>query len=135
VFILIWLLGLSLLWSMVVGYTTTYAISAYHHWCCEFASRSTLCDEVCQWLATGRLHKKWEKFQYFSRSLKPVQPHKVNCRMCNLNLFKSGQTKERPSWSYGSWIYNSLCNRCLSPLTLWVRILFIVRCTWYNIMR
>jgi hypothetical protein len=25
---------------MVVGFTTTYAISAYHHWCCEFQSRS-----------------------------------------------------------------------------------------------
>jgi len=25
-------------------------------------------------------------------------------------------------WSYGSWIYNYLCNQCLSPLTLWVRI-------------
>ena len=25
---------------MVVGFTTTYAISAYHHWCCEFESRS-----------------------------------------------------------------------------------------------
>jgi len=21
---------------MVVGFTTTYAISAYRHWCCEF---------------------------------------------------------------------------------------------------
>jgi hypothetical protein len=46
---------------MVVGFTTTYAISAYHHWCCEFESRSwrglfdkTLCYKVCQWLATGR---------------------------------------------------------------------------------
>jgi hypothetical protein len=29
----------------------------------------------------------------------------------------------RPSWLwwYGSWIYNYLCNQCLSPLTLWVR--------------
>jgi hypothetical protein len=29
-----------------------------------------------------------------------------------------------PSWSwlYGSWIYNYLCNQCLSPLKLWVRI-------------
>jgi hypothetical protein len=26
------------------------------------------------------------------------------------------------SWSYGSWIFNYLCNQCLSPLTLWVRI-------------
>jgi hypothetical protein len=25
---------------MVVGFTTTYATSAYHHWCCEFESRS-----------------------------------------------------------------------------------------------
>ena len=25
-------------------------------------------------------------------------------------------------WSYGSWIFNYLCNRCLSPLKLWVRI-------------
>ena len=25
---------------MVVGFTTTYAISAYHHWCCEFDYRS-----------------------------------------------------------------------------------------------
>ena len=26
-------------------------------------------------------------------------------------------------WSYGSWIYNYLCNPCLSPLTLWGGIL------------
>jgi len=25
---------------MIVGFTTTYAISTYHHWCCEFESRS-----------------------------------------------------------------------------------------------
>jgi hypothetical protein len=25
-------------------------------------------------------------------------------------------------WSYGSWIYNFLCNQCLSPLMLWVWI-------------
>ena len=29
-----------------------------------------------------------------------------------------------PSWSlfYGSWIYNYMCNQCLSPLKLWVQI-------------
>ena len=32
------------------------------------------------------------------------------------------------SWSYGSWIYNYLCNQCLSPLTLCVRIAQ-ARCT------
>ena len=27
-------------YRIVVGFTTTYAISAYHYWCCEFKSRS-----------------------------------------------------------------------------------------------
>jgi hypothetical protein len=46
---------------MLVGFTNTYAFSAYHHYSCEFESRSwrsvfdtTLCDKVCQWLAWGR---------------------------------------------------------------------------------
>ena len=41
--------------DMVVGFTTTYAISAYHHWSCRFEPRSwqgvlntTLYDKVCQ---------------------------------------------------------------------------------------
>jgi len=40
--------------GMVVGFTTTCAISAHHHQRCEFESRSwrdildaTLCDKVC----------------------------------------------------------------------------------------
>ena len=40
---------------MLVGFTNTYAFSAYHHYSCEFESRSwrsvfdtTLCDKVCQ---------------------------------------------------------------------------------------
>ena len=46
---------------------------------------------------------------------------------------------EGPSlmWSCASsyWIYNYLCNQCLSPLTkYWVRILLMVRCTQYNII-
>ena len=45
---------------MVVGFTTTCAISIYHHLSCEFESHSwlcvldtTLCDKVRQWLSTG----------------------------------------------------------------------------------
>jgi hypothetical protein len=45
---------------MVVGFTTICAIRAYHPWICEFLPSSwrcvldtTLCDKVCQWLATG----------------------------------------------------------------------------------
>ena len=32
------------------------------------------------------------------------------------------------AWSYCSWIYNYLCNQCLSPLMLWVRISIRGRC-------
>ena len=47
---------------MVVGFTIACTISAYQHYeSCEFESRSwrvvlntTLCDKVCQWLATRR---------------------------------------------------------------------------------
>ena len=37
------------------------------------------------------------------------------------------------SWSHGCWIYNYLCNQCLSQLTLWVWIPLMERCTRYNI--
>ena len=33
------------------------------------------------------------------------------------------------SWSYCSWIFNYLCNQCLSPLMLCVRISIRARCT------
>ena len=46
---------------MVVGFTTTCPIGASHHLNCEIESHwwqdvvdTTLCDIVCQWLATGR---------------------------------------------------------------------------------
>jgi hypothetical protein len=35
-------------------------------------------------------------------------------------------------WSYGSWIYNYICNQCLSPLMLWVQVLILTRCTTLN---
>jgi len=37
-------------------------------------------------------------------------------------------------WSYGSWIHNYLCNQCLSPLKLWIRIPLMAMCSRYNIM-
>ena len=62
---------------MVVGFTTTSAISAYHHWCCEFKSRSgctTLCDKVGQWLATGR---------WFSQGPPVSSTNKTDCHDIN----------------------------------------------------
>ena len=40
----------------------------------------------------------------------------------NAKIYSIGLRGRRGSWSYGSWIYNYLCNQCLSPLMLWVRI-------------
>ena len=57
---------------------------------------------------TGEFFLKWLKFTY------------VQIGVYGLLHF----TGEGPSWlwSCGSWIYNYLCNQCLSPLTLWVRL-------------
>jgi len=32
------------------------------------------------------------------------------------------------SWSYNSWIYNYLCNHCVSPQKLWVLITLMACC-------
>ena len=58
----------------------------------------------------------------------------INC--CNYTSELISLSEEKPSWSWwhGSWIYNYLCNQCLSPLTFWVRTPFMARCTWYNTM-
>jgi hypothetical protein len=46
----------------------------------------------------------------------------------NGNVYK-GKLGPSWSWSYGSWIYNYLCNRYISPLVLWVRISIRARST------
>ena len=53
----------------------------------------------------------------------------LSTRSCSLHTFSY-----RPSWSYGSWIYNYLCNQYLSPLKVRIRTPFMAWCTQYNIM-
>ena len=70
--------GLSLILGAVVvviiGFTTTCAISAYHHWCCEFESRSGQQHYVCQRLATGQWYimsmfiKKFKEWHFLGCS-------------------------------------------------------------------
>ena len=52
---------------------------------------------------------------------------KLQCKLwpclAILNFWSTPKRFLGLSWSYGSWIYNYLCNQCLSSLTLWVRIL------------
>jgi hypothetical protein len=58
---------------------------------------------------------------------KPGMSHYIPCLIAELPFLISWG----PSWS---WIYNYLCNQCLSLLKLWVRTLFMARCAWNNIM-
>ena len=54
---------------------------------------------------------------------------KINGKECiHVTICNKAKGSSWP-WSYGSWIYNFLCNRCLSPLMLWVRISIRARCT------
>ena len=91
---------------MEVGFTTTYAISAYHHWCCELDSHSwrgvldtTLCDKVCRWLLTGRWFSpsppvsstnKTDRHDVTEILLK-VSLNTIKQTLCGLNFYSSLQ--------------------------------------------
>ena len=47
----------------------------------------------------------------------------VNHQNIIKTYFKQSMVVPSWSWSYGSWIYNYLCNQYLSPLAFWVRTL------------
>jgi len=71
---------------MVVGITTTNAISDYHNWCCEFESRSGrdvqhYVIKICQWLAVGR---------WFSPDPPVSSTNKTDHHRYNWNIVESG---------------------------------------------
>jgi hypothetical protein len=79
---------------MVVGFITTYVISAYHHWLWVRISIrvrcTTLCDKVCPWLAKG---------QWFSPGHPISSTNKTDCNNITeillkvaLNTIKLNQT-------------------------------------------
>ena len=72
---------------LVVGFTTTYAISVYHYLSCEFESHSwwsvldtMVCKKVCQWLATG---------QWFSPGTPVSSTNKIDCHDITEILLKA----------------------------------------------
>jgi hypothetical protein len=65
------------------------------------------------------LWMKHMRVNNFTRAVMRIIYIYIYLYWCNLRIHF--YTIEGPSWSYGSWIYNYLCNRCLSPPTLWVR--------------
>jgi hypothetical protein len=91
---------------MIVDFTTTYVISSYHHYSCEFESRSwwhvldtTLCDKVCQWLPADQ----W--FSPVSSTITNDSPPRYNW-----NIVESGVKHHNPKPQYffsrnGQWFY------------------------------
>ena len=73
-------------------------------------------------LRTPRYRNRLRGSQFFS-------PKGLSAGCAEPILFQTG-----PSWSYGSWIYNYLCNQCVSQLTLWVRISLMAKCNRYKII-
>jgi hypothetical protein len=65
---------------------------------------------------------------------KPEYPEKITDHLSIYNI-TCGPLWQ---WSYGSWIYNYLCNQCLSTLMLWVQIplrwgVFDTNITWQSL--
>jgi len=79
-------------------------------------------------------HGQYMKWWRFSNSSDTTVPNINRNTHIKTTLFYKYNRGSSWSWSYGSWIYNYLCNQCLSPLKMWVRISFRARCTRYNIM-
>jgi hypothetical protein len=83
---------------MVVGFTTTYAISAYHNWRCEIESSTwrgvldtILGYKVCYWLPAGRWLDRLPK--HFKSIICDLQlhtrsPYHKNSDFSTLNGFK-----------------------------------------------
>jgi hypothetical protein len=99
--------------GMVVGFITTYVISAYHHLRCEFESRSwrgmlnkytTLCDQVRQQLSVCRWFSSTNKTDrhYITEILLKVALSKITPnagRMENLNIENLKRQKHAKSYS------------------------------------
>ena len=118
---------------MVVGFTTTCAIIAFHHWSCEFESRSwrgvlytALCDKVCQQLATGR----WFSPGTPASSITKTGRHDIveillKVALTTINLTKpSNEFSIGPplinSWSIPNEIRNLICKTKIVP-NIWKR--------------
>ena len=104
---------------MIAGFTTTYVISAYYHWSCEFESRSwwdvldtAVCDKVCQWLETGR---------WFSPGTNKIDCHNITEMLLkvvlnninlnhSINVNKSRRTVTQDTNSYERYQIILICN-------------------------
>ena len=79
--------------------------------------------------------KSKDRYCHIRLHIKRQNELTTKCKYQALKLGKINQNFYGLSWWWwpDSWIYNYLCNQCLSPLMLWVQTLFMARCTRYNI--
>ena len=82
----------------------------------------------------SRLYAKWNENKVY----RPTHKNLFGATVGSIYYWKYCSVAEPPHqkelwilpwWSYCSWIYNYLCNQCLSPLKLWFRIHLTPRCT------
>ena len=101
---------------MVVGFTTTYAISTYQHWCSEFESRTGRWVQhyVIKWLVTGQ----WFSSRTPISSINETDRHDITEILLEVTLNTTKQTNKNRlvsrilSW----WIpYRILCLFYVDP--------------------
>ena len=105
---------------MVVGFTTTYVIDAYHHWCCEFESRWGRCVQ--------RLSMIFDRSVYFSgSSTNKSDRHDIPVTeillKVALNTTKQTHKQKLFDWQHICYIWLT-CFSTQSAL-LWVPILLL----------
>jgi hypothetical protein len=126
--------GLNLLFNEMVykilGEQRCYHIcSSWHIVCCiclifsDTLTRKLLDEAACLKIMS------WKFYEYIRIIIFRVSIHST----CHIVIFFSIEGLSW-SWSCGSWIYNYLCNQCLSSLTLLIPIPLMARCTRYNLM-
>ena len=96
---------------MVVGYLTTCAIIAYHHYICEFEPCSwrgildtTLYDKNCQWLATGR----WFSLGTPVSSTNKTDHHYITEILLKVMLNTINSPKFNKVWKCRVFLFNEL---------------------------
>ena len=96
----------------------------------------TWCSFSGQWFSLCalprpvKLYTTWYRW-CTAKSDSTIRPMEIRHLIYFASIINSVIYQQGPSWpwSYGSWIYNYLCNQCLSALMLWVQISIRARCT------
>jgi hypothetical protein len=108
-------------YHMVVGFTTTYAISAYHNWCCEFESRSgwgvqhyvTKLSVTCDKSDAGPCDAAISKYYYDTKARRCKHFLYGGCQgnRNNFNTLRECEKKcsTQPGGNVTKWIIMLLC--------------------------